>query len=58
MSKSHKKVKRIDDFEDRSHHTFKQIKTFQNKKQMKRLDRELGKGSKNPKDYIDLEEYA
>lgn len=58
MSKSHKKTKRLDDFDDRSHHTFKQIKNMVNKKQIKKLDRQLTKVSKNHKHYLDLEEYA
>jgi len=58
MSKSHKKLKRVEEIEERSHHNFKQLKTFQNKKQMKRIDRELVKASRNPKDFFDNEEYA
>lgn len=43
MSKSHKKMKLSDDYENKSHHTFKRLKNNQAKKQLRRLDRELDK---------------
>lgn len=55
MSKSHKKLKFNDEYENKTHHTYKKIKNIQAKKQMKKLDRELDR-SKNK--YWNLEEFA
>lgn len=41
MSKSHKKIKFYEDYDEKPHHSFKKHKNLVDKKQSKRLDREI-----------------
>jgi len=56
MSKSHKKYRQSEEYEEKQHHNFKQLKQTHSKKYLKKIDRHLK--TTDPKKLYELEEYA